>query len=71
MLAGVRLDAIEVHEREILSDRLDVLGHRLQDRLLELARELEAARPQDVDVGRVDKEVEIVVELEDIIFDQL
>ena len=52
MLAGVYLDAVEVHEAKILPDRLDVLGNGIKDRLLELAGELETARTQDVDVRR-------------------
>src|SRR5438093_6203513 len=59
MRGRVRFDAIEVHERDVLSDCLDVLGRRIEDCLLELPSELEGARPKDVDVRAVDQQIEV------------
>ena len=61
VVGGVGLDTVELYEGEILPDRIDVLRYGGEDRLLELACELKAARTQDVDVGAIDQQVEIVV----------
>src|SRR3954453_7110589 len=57
-------DGSQIHEGKLSPECRHVLGHCSEKCILKLSGKLETARSHDVNIGGVDHEVEVAIELE-------